>query len=276
MAGVARSALFVPASRPERIPKALASGADAVIVDLEDAVEREAKDSARDALCEFLDAHPQARVWVRVNDAGTPWHAADLAACHGRAGVAAVVLPKAEHADAVRRAAQAGQPVVPIIESAAGLLHVAAIAAAGGVLRLAFGSLDYGLDLGLMEGTAGAATVLDHARVQVLLHSRLAGLAAPFDGVYPAVRDAAGLRAAACRARDMGYGGMLCIHPAQVEVIHQAFLPDPAELAWARRVLQACREHAAGAFMLDGQMVDAPVIGRARALLERAGEAPGG
>lgn len=267
---VVRTALFVPASRPERIPKALDSQADVVIVDLEDAVEHLAKDSAREALCDFLSTHPDVRLWVRINDASTPWHEDDLKACRGRPGVAAIMLPKAESMAQVRHVAQAGAVVVPIIESARGLINVAEVANTPGVARLAFGSLDYGLDLGLTPDTDAGNQVLDHARAQVLLHNRGAGLAPALDGVFPGIKDEAGLTRAAGRAQEMGFGGMLCIHPTQVPIIHAAYLPDEQALAWARRVIAANRDNAAGAFMLEGKMVDAPVIAHARLLLNRA------
>ncbi|WZB62170.1 CoA ester lyase [Achromobacter xylosoxidans] len=269
---IVRTALFVPASRPERIPKALASGADAVIVDLEDAVEHLAKDSAREALCDFLGTHPQARLWVRINDAATPWHEDDLKALRGKAGVTAILLPKAESLAQARHAAQTGLPVIPIIETARGVLNLAEVAATPGVARLAFGSLDYALDLGLSPDSPGAGIVLDHARIQVLLQTRAVGLPPALDGVFPGVQDTAGLARAASRAQQMGFGGMLCIHPAQVPLIHQAFAPSAAELDWARRVLAAHRDGGPGAFMLDGRMVDAPVIARARQVLAQAGE----
>jgi len=186
--------------------------------------------------------------------------------------VAGILLPKAESLAQVRHVAQTGLPVIPIIETARGLLNAAEVAATPGVARLAFGSLDYGLDMGLTPDTPGADTVLDHARVQVLLHSRSAGLAPALDGVFPGVQDVAGLAQAASRAQQMGFGGMLCIHPAQVPVIHAAFVPAREELDWARRVVAAHRETAAGTFMLDGKMVDAPVIARARLVLAQAGE----
>lgn len=271
MQTVVRTALFVPASRPERIPKALDSQADVVIVDLEDAVEHLAKDSARESLCDFLATHPDVRLWVRINDASTPWHEDDLKACRGRAGVSAIMLPKAESLAQVRHVAQSGATVVPIIESARGLINVAEVANAPGVARLAFGSLDYGLDLGLTPDTEAANLVLDHARAQVLLHSRGAGLAAALDGVFPGIKDETGLKRAAGRAHDMGFGGVLCIHPSQVPIIHAAYLPDEQSLAWARRVVAANRENPAGAFMLEGKMVDAPVVAQARQLLSRAG-----
>ncbi|WP_437628953.1 HpcH/HpaI aldolase/citrate lyase family protein, partial [Achromobacter xylosoxidans] len=156
MHSVVRTALFVPASRAERIPKALASGADAVIVDLEDAVEHLAKASAREALCDFLGTQPQARVWVRINDASTSWHDDDLKACRGKPTVAGILLPKAESLAQVRHVAQTGLPVIPILETARGILNAAEVAGTPGVARLAFGSLDYGLDLGVGGGGARA------------------------------------------------------------------------------------------------------------------------
>ncbi|ANY15118.1 HpcH/HpaI aldolase/citrate lyase family protein [Bordetella pseudohinzii] len=272
MSSVIRTALFVPANRPDRIPKALATGADTVIVDLEDAVEHLAKDSARQALLDFLDAHPDARLWVRINDASTPWHDADLQALRGRATVSGIVLPKAESMAQVRHVAQTNIPVIPIVETAQGVLNLGEIAATPGVQRLAFGSLDYSLDLSMTPDTEGADLVLDHARVQLLLHGRVAGLAQPLYGVFPGIQDTTGLRAAAIRARDMGFGGLLCIHPTQVPVVHEAFLPPLADLEWARQVVRAHRDSGLAAFKLDGKMIDAPVIARARRLLERAGE----
>ncbi|WP_437695124.1 aldolase/citrate lyase family protein, partial [Achromobacter xylosoxidans] len=155
-------------------------------------------------------------------------------------------------------------------------LTAAAVAGPPGGGRRACGRPDYALPVGGAPDTAGAETVLDQARVQVLLHTRSAGLAPALDGVFPGVEDQEGLSAAAARALQMGFGGMLCIHPAQVPVIHAAFAPDPAELAWARRVVDAHRDKAAGTFMLDGKMVDAPVITRARRVLAQAGEASAG
>lgn len=270
MTTVIRTALFVPGSRPERIPKALASGADAVIVDLEDAVEVSAKDAARANLSAFAAEHPDTPLMVRINDAGSAWFADDLAAARGLPAGSAVLLPKAESAAQAQAAAQAGHPVIPLIESARGIVALAEIAAVKGVSRLSFGALDLGLDLGIAQDTPGAAAVLDQVRFQILLHSRAAGLAAPIDTIFPAIKDEEGLARFAGRARDMGFGGMLCIHPSQVAAVHAAFAPDEADIAWARRVVAAAQETSAAAFRLDGEMVDAPVIARARQILARA------
>ncbi|MCI0913261.1 HpcH/HpaI aldolase/citrate lyase family protein [Pseudomonas putida] len=266
-----RSALFVPGSRPERFAKALAAGADAVIVDFEDAVEEPLKRQARDNLEAFLQATPLASLWVRVNAPQHLEHASDLAFCAQQPGIAGVLLPKVENAAQVAVARHTGKPVWPIIESAKGLLALEQIAHAEGVERLSFGSLDLALDLHLNTDSAAARQFLDQARMAVQLHSRGADLLPPLDGVFPAIADAEGLHQAMRHAYDLGYGGALCIHPAQVAVIHAAFTPSAEVLAWARRVLAAsAAANGAGAFQLDGHMVDAPVVLRAQRLLAQA------
>ena len=270
---IIRTALFVPASRPERIPKALAVGADAVIVDLEDAVQEGLKVEARANLDAFLTTNPEARLLVRINAPEHSGHVADIELCSRHAGVIGVLLPKVECAAQVARVATCGKPVWPIIESAAGLLELPSIARANGVERLSFGALDLGLDLGLSSGSTAAERILDQARYALLLHSRTAALAAPLDSVFPAIEDHDGLARTARDARDMGFDGLLCIHPKQVAIVHDALRPALAELAWARRVMMAASS-GAGVFVVDGHMVDAPVLGRARLLLQRAGESP--
>lgn len=269
---IIRTALFVPATRPERIPKALASGADVVIVDLEDAVAENLKREARDNLDAFLAENPHVRVLVRINAPTHPEQADDLAVCARHPAVIGVLLPKVESAVQVALVVGCGKPVWPIIESARGLAQLAEIAHAKGVERLSFGALDLGLDMGLASGTAGAECMLDQARYAILLQSRLAGLAAPLDSVFPDFKNLQGLADATARVRDMGFGGLLCIHPSQVAVVHETLMPGADELAWAQRVLAASAS-GEGVFVVDGQMIDAPVIGRARRLLQRAGQA---
>lgn len=266
-----RSALFVPGSRPDRFAKALAAGADAVIVDFEDAVEEPLKRQARDNLAAFLNENPQASVWVRVNAPSHAEHGDDLGFCRQHAGVAGVLLPKVESAAHVAAVWQTGKPVLPIIESAKGLLALEQIAHAEGVERLSFGGLDLALDLNLNSGTHAAQMFLDQARMSVQLHSRGADLLPPLDGVHPAIGDPQGLHRAIRHAYDMGYGGALCIHPAQVPVIHAALTPSADDLNWAQKVIKAsAAAKGAGAFQLEGQMVDAPVLLRAQRLLALA------
>lgn len=268
---IVRSALFVPGSRPERFAKALAAGADAVIVDFEDAVEEPLKRQARDNLAAFLRDQPQASIWVRVNAPDHAEHTADLTFCAQQPRVVGVLLPKVENAAQVTAVWQGGKPVWPIIESAKGLLALEQIAHADGVERLSFGSLDLALDLNLNTHSVAAQLFLDQARMSVQLHSRGADLLPPLDGVFPAIGDPDGLERAVRHAYDMGYGGALCIHPKQVAVIHSALLPSAVDLDWARKVVQAsAAANGAGAFQLEGQMIDAPVLLRAQRLLALA------
>ena len=267
---LARSFLFVPGNRPERFAKALASGADAVIVDLEDAVPLDAKDTARDALLvawSGLDAAERARLLVRVNPAGTPWHEADLTAVASLSGLGAVMLPKAENAQQIEHAFRAsGVPVLPLIESAEGVGLMDAIARAAGVLRLGLGHIDLQADLGMSCGPDEAE--LAPIRVALVMASRRAGLSAPVDGVTTATTDADVLARDAQRSRRFGFGAKLCLHPAQVAGVHQALAPTAVACDWARRVLAAELAAGGGAFSVDGKMVDPPVLLLARKILQ--------
>lgn len=263
----ARSYLFVPGDRPERFEKALASGADAIVLDLEDAVMPGAKDAAREAVGAWLGGTAQkAQVVVRINDESTAGFQADVAML-ARCGAAAVLLPKAERVEtlAALRAACPGIALLPLIESARGMLAARDIAEAPGVQRLVFGTIDYALDLGL----GAEPHALDAGHAQLALVSRAAGIAAPVAGVTTAIADETQLLADWQRARAHGFGAKLCIHPKQIAPLHAAMRPSPDELAWAQRVLAAA-EGAHGAVQLDGRMVDRPVIERARRIVARA------
>lgn len=259
MVALVRAPLFVPADRPERFAKAAASGADAVILDLEDAVAPEAKDAARRALkTDFTDLP----VWVRINAQRTPWHMDDLATAAGL-DFAAIVLPKAEDATTCSAVARAtGRPVVALIETALGLAQARPIAAAEGVARLAFGSIDFCADL----GCAHQRDVLLPVRLELVLASRLAGIAAPVDGVTRSLDDAATSYDDAVHACAIGMTGKLCIHPRQIVAVSRGFEPTQAQIDWSRRVLAS----GGGPVSVDGAMVDEPVRARARALLARA------
>lgn len=259
-----RSYLFVPGDRPERFAKALAAGADAVIVDLEDAVGPAAKAAARDAVATWLDSPAAAPVLLRINAAATPWFDDDLQLCrHPR--VHGVVVPKAEDADTL--AAVPGKPVLPLIESGAGFDAVRTLARMPGVARLVFGSIDFQADLGI-EGDDDALLFF---RSQLVLASRLAGVDAPVDGVTTALDDEQAVGRDTARARRLGFGAKLCIHPRQVAAVNAGFQPTPQERDWAQRVLAAAEAGGGAAVAVDGKMVDAPVLLRARRLLARAG-----
>jgi citrate lyase subunit beta/citryl-CoA lyase len=267
----ARSWLFVPGDRGDRFAKAAASGADVVVCDLEDAVAAEAKASSRTEVARWLADGGLA--CVRVNAHGTPFHDADVAALAGVPGLLAVMLPKAEDSRvlaAVGDALGRDTPVVALVETALGQHRVHEVAAAPGVARLAFGSIDLALDLGAED----ASFPLLFARSSLVLASRVAGLPAPVDGVTPQLDDPALVQAAAATAAGLGFGGKLCVHPRQVDAVHAGFRPGAEEVRHARRVLAAVTD--GGARRLDGQMLDRPVVERARQVLRRAGTGPGG
>jgi citrate lyase subunit beta / citryl-CoA lyase len=263
------SYLFVPGDRPERFDKALSSGADAIVIDLEDAVAANDKAPAREHIGAWLNTHSDVgeRVLVRINDAGTPWFDADLGLVRA-AGIRAIMLPKVEHGqqiDRVRAALPAAGFVVPIIESARGVLAVESIAVVPAVQRLAFGTLDYAVDLDLSGDERG----LTYAACRIAIASRAAGLLAPIAGVTTDIDDEGKLLADLAFARACGFGAKLCIHPRQVAALHRALAPRPEEIAWAQRVLSATNG-APGAVQVDGQMVDRPVLLKAKSILQRA------
>ncbi len=274
-----RSFLFVPATRGERFAKALDSGAGCMIVDLEDAVPPEQKPAARDGLADRLAGFaPEAlaRTLVRINAADTRWHADDLALLSAWVprGLGGVVLPKAEP-QALRSATArlgAGAAIVPLVESLAGFDAVDRLAAAPQVVRLAFGHLDFQLDLGMRCGPDEAE--LASVRFALVAASRRAQRAPPVDGVTTDTGNDERLRADAARSRAFGFGAKLCIHPAQVARVNAAFAPSESELNWARRVLEAARGHEGRAFSLDGRMVDLPVVRLAQQTVEQ--ESPAG
>jgi citrate lyase subunit beta/citryl-CoA lyase len=258
------SYLFVPGNRPERFGKALASGADQVIIDLEDAVAPADKSAARDAIRMSLD--PDFPAAVRINSADSEWFEHDLSLC-SLPGVAAVVLPKAASVADVARVRAAGAPMVlALIESAEGLANARALAAADGVSRLMFGSIDFSVDLGI----EGDERELDAFRSELVLASRLAGIAPPVDGVTTAIDDTEVLRRDTLRGKRFGFSGKLCIHPRQLAIVHAAFLPSNDEVHWAMSVLDAARQAGGGAVAVDGKMVDKPVMMRAERILQAA------
>ncbi|WP_048440310.1 CoA ester lyase [Caenimonas sp. SL110] len=270
----ARSFLFLPADRLDRLSKALGSGAHIVIVDLEDGVGANAKTAARTALADAHGALSPAdgsRVAVRINGFGTEWHEADIALLRSlaRTGLAAAMVPKAESVSQLRELGEAlGVPLLPIIESAEGLAALELIARAPGVSRLAFGHLDFQADLAMHCGPDERE--LDSVRLAFVLASRRAGLAAPIDGVTQALHDDARLVADAERSRRFGFGGKLCIHPRQVVAVNAALGPAASEVEWANRLLaaSAAAGPGQGAFAFEGTMADAPVLQRARQILE--------
>lgn len=266
----ARSLLFAPGNDGHKLEKALSAGADVVVADLEDAVPAGEKDAARRLVAEQLaERRTESLVAVRVNGAGTAFRDDDL-----RAVVAlpldVLVVPKATPV-AIAELPQEGPPVVAVVESARGLKQAYETASAPGVTALALGAVDLGLELGLEPRPDGQEVLL--ARSQLVLDSAAAGIRAPFDLVHLDTRDTEGLERECRLARSLGFRGKLCIHPAQVEVVNRIFSPREDEVEHARRVIDVYEQSAAegrGVVALDGEMVDLPVVERARQVLAQA------
>lgn len=269
----ARSFLFVPGHRPERFGKALGSGADAVILDLEDAVAPDDKPAAWERIAAAWDslASERGRLVVRVNPRGSPFHEGDLALLAALPGLRAIMLPKAQDREALASLAAAFPDValLPMVETAEAVAHLDEVARAPGVVRIGLGHIDLQADLGMACGEDEAE--LAPLRFALVVASRRAGIAPPVDGVTTATTDAAVIARDTMRGRRFGFTAKLCIHPAQVPHVHAAFAPSPEQVAWAHRVLQALEVAGGGAFRVDGKMVDAPVIALARQLLRAAG-----
>lgn len=269
----ARSYLFVPGDRPDRFEKALESGADVVVLDLEDAVAAESKAGAREVVATWLSARRSA-AYVRVNAASTGWLAEDLEAIAGCPGLDGVMLPKAEGAQQVaevREYLPENVGVLALVETALGVWEARAVAEAAGVERLAFGSVDFMLDADI----EGDGRELLYARSRLVLASRVAGLRPPVDGVTTATDDAEKLASDVDDARLMGFGGKLCIHPRQIEAVNRGFRPKAEQVFWAQRVLSVLPGTGVGVVQIDGEVVDRPMIERAKTIVERAGTASG-
>jgi citrate lyase subunit beta/citryl-CoA lyase len=275
-----RSLLFVPGDRPERFAKAEASGADALILDLEDAVAAAAKDAARVAVAERLRASRDGvALVVRVNPLDTDLCAADLVALGGLSPDA-VMLPKAEGAASVRalaeRLATAGiaAPILPIAtETPAAIFQLGSYAACEAPLAgLTWGAEDLPAAIGAAtsrEEDGRFTAPYEMARSLTLFGAHAAGVA-PIETVYPAFRDLEGLAGYAARAARDGFTGMMAIHPVQVATINAAFTPTAEQLDHARRVVAAFADApGAGALQLDGRMIDAPHLAQARRVLAR-------
>ena len=258
-----RSLLFAPGDDERKLTGALASEADGVVADLEDAVAPAEKDAARETV-----ARIRPRI-VRVNGVDTAWFADDLALV-AELDLDAVVVPKAT-ADAVAALGAHGPPVIAIVETAQGLRLAYETAASQRVAALVLGAVDLGAALGLEPRPDGLEIL--HARSKVVLDSAAAGIRPPFDIVHLDVADGAGLEEECRFARSLGFRGKVCIHPRQAPIVNRVFAPTEDDVAWARRVVEAYEEgigEGKGVLALDGSMVDLPVVERARRVLAEA------
>lgn len=279
-----RSWMFVPGNLPRRLEKVKELDADVIIYDLEDAVPFHEKETARRLVCQTIRQHPNKIQFVRVNDPSTPCFVKDLVEVAG-SGVAGIVLPKASDREQLRLAdyllsrvekkahvPEGSIEIVPLIESAAGLFHAHAIATASPrVKRLAFGSVDFALDIGAQLTKEG--TELLYARSQLVVVSRVAGIEPPVDAVFPDIRDPEGLIREAQLAKQLGFLGKLVIHPSQIDPVNRVFTPTPQEVAEAQKIaaaFDAAVTRGVGVVEVEGRMVDVPVARRAKRILEQA------
>lgn len=269
----ARTFLFVPGNRPERFDKALRSGADAVVLDLEDSVPASARPAARNAIGAAwagLLGHGLPVV-VRVNTTQGAASREDIEwlLSLGRLP-AAIMVPKAESAAVLQRTRDwlGGVPLLPIVESAAGYAALPEIATVPGVVRLALGHIDFLADTGLQ--CSEDEQELIPLRFAIAMATRLHGLAPAVDGVTVNIDDHDRLRQDTRRALRFGFAGKLCIHPRQIEVVHETLAPSEQELDWARRIVAADAAAGGAAVQLDGRMVDRPVVLQACATLARS------
>ncbi|TDD70718.1 CoA ester lyase [Jiangella aurantiaca] len=257
----ARSLLFVPGNRPERFAKAAESGADDIVLDIEDAVAPDAKPEARKNIGTWL-ANGGSGV-VRINDQGTPWYEDDLAMLAD--WPCAVMVPKVTAPDQVWEVLDRlprGSCVLPLIETAAAVLGARTICSVPGTLRAVFGNADLGRELGVDHADPSAMAA---ARSMVVLASAAAHLPPPVDGVTTALTDEKKVTIDSEHAVGLGFGGKLCLHPRQVPVVNAAFSPSTEDVRWAEEVVAAAGDGSVAA--LDGNVVGKPIVDRARRIL---------
>ena len=260
----ARSWLFVPGHRPDRFMKAKTSGADYVVLDLEDSVGPDRKSLARENIDRWLAADGTGV--VRINGTGSPWHNDDLAMINGRCPV---MLPKAERAENVAGVVDglgSDPRVLVILETALGIFNAREVCAVSGVIRAVFGNADLSTELGVDLGNHAA---LAHARSQVVLASAAAGVVPPIDGATAGLTDEEATSIDSSHALALGFTGKSCLHPRQVPVVNAAFSLSEDEIEWAKRIVAAAGDGSIGA--MNSKIVGKPIFDRARRLLARAG-----
>jgi citrate lyase subunit beta/citryl-CoA lyase len=278
-----RSLLFAPGNHARRVEKALSLDADAVILDLEDAVAIAEKSATRAMVAAALERPRQGLLYVRVNAVDTDFCYGDLVAVAQR-GLDGIILPKVESAAALatidwllgQLERDRGLPpgaidLIPIIETARGVQQIDAILSAGTrVRRVAFGAGDFTLDMGM--AWSRSEVELAHTRAVIVTASRASGVDAPLDTVWVDLTDPEGLEASARTALAHGFQGKMCIHPDQIAVVNGVFTPSDAEIAFAERVVAAfAAAEAAGnaAIQLDGKFIDYPIVFRAQRVLRK-------
>lgn len=277
-----RTFIFAPGNHPRKVEKVFGLGADAVILDLEDAVALNEKVAARQAVVEALRRPRTCKGYIRINASDTPFCYGDLLAIVGK-GLDGIVLPKVENAaqllmidwllaqlERERGMAAGSIDLMPIIETGKGVAAVREIAAAGSrAHRLSFGAADYTHDMG-MNWTL-EEDELTPARAEIVLASRIAGLEPPIDTVFAHVgKHLDALKRTTQLARDLGFQGKLCIHPEQIGPIHEVFTPTEKEITDARKIVEAFKvAEASGSasIQVEGQFIDYPIVEKAKRIL---------
>lgn len=264
----ARSYLFVPAINIYRVPKAFARGADAVIIDLEDAVSESVKNQSRQNVVDYLNQSDAVPVWVRVNASGSAHQDSDIQLLKGLPNIAGIVIPKVESSLDIERVRHAlAKPIIALIESAIGMANIAEIATAQGLTALSYGFLDICQEFGTRADSEAGQMLANQIRYQLMLHSRINDLIAPIECVYPPFNDNDGLTKRVQWWRDLGFSGMLCIHPNQLAIVHEYAKTTQQQLTFAKKVVEHYQATGLSAFAIDGEMVDTPVITQAQKLL---------
>lgn len=267
----AKSFLFVPSIYPERFIKALQSGANQIIIDLEDSVEEAKKEVGRKNIADFSSqcAENNDKFLIRINETQSAEFQKDLSlisTIKESNSIVGIVLPKAQNYEDIDILSKFELPIIPIIESALGVENLDDIARHPSVLALSFGSLDMTLDLNLQEGE-GKNFILNSIRTQIVLKSVKYNLLSPINGVYPDIKNIDGLKEDLLFAKSMGFGGSLCIHPNQVVSINEVFSPSAQQIAWAKEILSLRKNSNDIIFNHNGMMVDLPVIKKAEQIL---------
>jgi len=270
--------LFIPADQPHKLEKISSCGSDVVILDLEDGVAKEQKTTAREILSSLLTADRNRsegpRLWVRCNGVTTSHFSADADLLR-EICPEGILISKCESAAQICEVAAAVPQgvLIPLLESAAGVSEIKAIARASErIARVAFGAVDFALDLGVDWSEEGEERRF--AMGQIVLESRAAGLPSPLDAVFPRLDDEAAFVRDAIRGKQMGFFGKMLVHPREIEWLQRVYATDPEKIRWARRVLEAFNQAGASAVSLDGQLIDLPVAEQARRILRAAGENP--
>lgn len=281
-----RSWLFVPATRPERFDKAANSGADAVIIDLEDAVESADKPQAREHIAEYVAQYDKRKtdraevalksgtteLWLRLNNDAHLTE--DLVLCQSLAEhevISGIVLPKVTKASQVELIFESLKlPVVAQIESAQGISQLETIAQSEGLMALSYGRLDISNELDLTAGSQAEQDFFTHLRIQIRLVSQAHNLTAPIESIYADFKNETAMKATAGYVSDLGFSGMLCIHPRQVNIANQAFKASDSQLAFATKVIEHYQKTGDSTFAIEGVMVDLPVILQCQRLLQQS------